>query len=73
MFVSTQQSVEFHHTILKNVLGESDSEDAETTPGDLVIYKLHGDMPQKVGSLSKNVILTIFIFIHHAPVWFESF
>ncbi|KAK2190355.1 hypothetical protein NP493_83g04057 [Ridgeia piscesae] len=47
VFLSTQHSVEFHHTILENVLTDTDS---ETTPGsghDIVMFKLHGDMLQK--------------------------
>ena len=56
VFLSTQHSVEFHHTILENVLTDTDS---ETTPGsghDIVMFKLHGDMLQKVTKTLTNLL-----------------
>lgn len=47
VFLSTQHSVEFHHTILENVLQDADSEKDTGSGDDIVMFKLHGDMPQK--------------------------
>ena len=49
VFLSTQHSVEFHHTVFENVLRERDAEENTPSSGvDIVLFKLHGDMPQKV-------------------------
>ena len=43
VFLSTQDSVEFHHKLLLNTICEK--EDGENL---IILYKLHGDMLQKV-------------------------
>ncbi|KAI0239199.1 putative ATP-dependent RNA helicase DDX31 [Lamellibrachia satsuma] len=47
VFLSTQHSVEFHHTVFENVLRERDVENTPSSGVDIVLFKLHGDMPQK--------------------------
>ena len=64
MFVSTQDSVDFHHTVMQEVLCSADEEDSvrqdvggarNKDADDLLLFKLHGDMPQKVFMSMSNV------------------
>ena len=57
VFFATQDSVDFHHELFthacyrKNNQQDEENEELDTKPVrifDLPIYKLHGDMPQKV-------------------------
>ena len=49
VFLATQDSVEFHHSILQTTLNDhSDQEEDEEDDDSLELFKLHGEMPQKV-------------------------
>jgi len=67
VFLSTQDSVEFHHLLLSDSLRTNTADAA--TEAQLQIFKLHGDLPQKVNLLhvlfqltSCRLILCIQIF-----------
>lgn len=50
VFLSTQDSVEFHYKLMNHFFGEEEAEDNPNLAeeGDIVFFKLHGEMPQKV-------------------------
>ena len=51
VFLSTQDSVEFHHNLLSETIcrhDDSDDEDVAGLTNQIDLFKLHGDMDQKV-------------------------
>eukprot|EP00105_Crassostrea_gigas_P038416 XP_019922564.1 PREDICTED: probable ATP-dependent RNA helicase DDX31 isoform X2 [Crassostrea gigas] len=55
VFLSTQDSVEFHYKLMKHLFGGEEAEDNPNLAeeGDVDFFKLHGEMPQK--ERTKNV------------------
>lgn len=49
VFLSTQDSVDFHHLLLSDCLRSNSADTA--TDAQLQLFKLHGDLPQKVNRL----------------------
>ncbi|XP_013382285.1 probable ATP-dependent RNA helicase DDX31 [Lingula anatina] len=47
VFMSTQDSTEFHHSLLVNTIASFKEEEEEGDERDIEIFKLHGDMVQK--------------------------
>lgn len=49
VFLSTQDSVEFHYKLMNHFFGEEEAEDNPNLAeeGDIDFFKLHGEMPQK--------------------------
>jgi ATP-dependent RNA helicase DDX31/DBP7 len=45
VFMSTQDTVDFHHRLFRTCLLEDDDED------DKLLHRLHGEMPQKVETI----------------------
>lgn len=54
VFLSTQDSVEFHYKLMNHFFGGEETEDNANLAeeGDIDFFKLHGDMPQKAGIFS---------------------
>ena len=49
VFFSTQASVEFHHELLQSALFDEEADDLHgAMTADILLFKLHGDMLQKV-------------------------
>ena len=62
MFLSTQDSVEFHYLLLSDCLRTDTADTA--TDARLQLFKLHGDLPQKVNLLS---IMCAISTVHSPP------
>ena len=48
VFLATQDSVEFHHSILQTTLSHHGDQEEDEEDDSLELFKLHGEMPQKV-------------------------
>ncbi|XP_078687440.1 ATP-dependent DNA helicase DDX31-like isoform X2 [Branchiostoma floridae x Branchiostoma belcheri] len=47
VFLATQDSVDFHHLLLNNILNGDDDDDAELGGSDITFSRLHGNMTQQ--------------------------
>ena len=66
VFLSTQDSVEFHYTLLSDCLRTNAADDAQ-----LQLFKLHGDLPQKVRTKTITFYVVVVVVIAH-QLFFSS-